>query len=259
MLNVKVNQKALEEFTRQLSLSGTKLERIVEDAAPAVGEVVSRMVIGEMLERSRTGDKNDRNFWAFMAARTAINVSWSNGTVIVSISGMPEGEVPDAEDTRSGGGVTNPATNLWARHEFGAVFDPESGKLTYTKDDGGVTVVRESKSGGQVSKRTGSVNRLVQSLRSQIESSAVVLTAITANTATAETIESATSGKVSIDKGAKAALKRAGVSKSLLATMGVENVKVTQKGQILLMGRSSNGSVRFKGAKEFGIPTTIRR
>lgn len=258
MINVKVDKRALDEFTRQLSVSGTKLERIVEEAAPAVGEVVSRMVMGEMLERSRSGDKSDRNFWSFMAARTDITVAWSGGTVIVTISGLTEGEVPDAENSRTGGNA-NANANLWARHEFGAVFDPESGKLTYTKDTGGVSVVRSSRAGGQVSKRTGSVDKLVRSLRAQIESSAVVLAAITASTATGEFVESATKGKVSIDKSAKAALKRANVSKGLLATMGVDSVKVTQKGQILLLGRSENGSVRFKGAKEFGIPTTIRR
>jgi len=236
------------------------MESIVEDAAPAVGEVVSRMVIGEMLERSRTGSKSDRNFWAFMAARTAINVSWSNGTVVVAVNGLTEGETPDAEETRSGGGVVNPSTNLWARHEFGATYDPTEGKLmVFSKDDGGQLVFTKSRSGGQITNRTGSVNKLIQSLRSQIESSATVLAAITANTAAAEVVESATKGKVSIDKSAKVALKRAGVSKALLATMGVENVRVTPKGQILLMGRSSNGSIRFKGAKEFGIPTTIRR
>lgn len=258
MLKVNVKKKDLDDFTRALAISGTSLDKIIEEAAPAVGEVASRIIMGEMGKRAE-GNDSDANFWRFMAARTAINVSWSNGTVILTIEGLTEGEVPNAADSRSGGKNVNENANLWARHEFGAVFDASEGKLVYTKDIGGITVVRNSKSGGSVSKRTGSVNKLISSLRSQIETSAVVLAAITASTATADVIEAATSHAINIDKSADVALKRAGVSQTLLTSMGVSNVKTSPRGQILLMGKSDSGSVRFIGGKEFGIPTTINR
>lgn len=259
MIKVTVKKRDLEDFSRKLAISGTKLERIDDEIAPMVGETVKQLIVSEMMDRSQSGSDSDQRFWEFMLARTDITVTWASGKVIVSINGLPEGEVENAEDTRSGGKVSA-TTNLWARHEFGAVFDKTTGKLSYTKDDaGGITVVASGKSGGSVSSRKGSIDKLVRSIRTQIEVAAVASIKLAGELAVKNVVEEATGQKVDIDKSAVPVLARAGVSKAALVAVGISGVKVSPTGQVLLFEKSTSGSYRFSGRKGLGIPTTISR
>lgn len=258
-LKVNVNTKNLDGFTRRLSVSGTKAERITEEAAPAIGNIIAEMIMAKMSELA-SGDGKEARFWKFMAARTAINVQWSGGTVIVTVSGLAEGEVPNASDSRTGADTD---ANLWEAQEFGSAYNGQEGKLqVFLKDAGGKLVFTRKTASKDVSpnKRRGSVNRLVQSLRLQIETSAQIIAAIQGHTAVAQVIEEAAPrGSIEIDKRARTALKRASVDEAMLASLGVEKVVVMGSGQISLMGHNTAGSMRFIAGKDFGIPTTIRR
>ncbi len=85
------------------------------------------------------------------------------------------------------------------------------------------------------------------------------LGAIVAGTIAGRVVEDSTAGRVKIDRTASALLRRAGISQSDLAALGVIKVSVTSTGQINLLGSTGGGRRHFISGKALLVPTTIMR
>lgn len=245
-------RRDFDEFLHTLQIKGTAIERIAESAAPLVAEQVI-----SVFQQGLQEEADNPRIYEFMWNRTKFDYKWNNGMVIIEIFGATEAEAgyPDRD-----GGPVNPSTNLWARHEFGASFDPSTGTLKFDKEEdnaGGVSVVRDGRSGGVGSPYRGMISRTINSIRPTIHAAVASLFYTTSVEAFTHTIEESSRGRIKIDPRAISALQMAGVTQEALLGLGVANVAVSDRGQILLLGRGATGAGTFIGGKDAGIPTTI--
>lgn len=247
--------KELGEFAVRLRAATKLAQSKVEMNAPIMAEAASNIIL-EAIESDLAGSKS---FGAFMAPRTKIDVTYSGASIILNVSGMTEGEAGhppryDGSEVRA-----KDSDNLWALHEFGSTSEGHTSSLTFNKDVGGVTVHRKGKAHGAGSPYKGAVRSLIRGLTPQLNEVLRGLGGMVAGSVAGQTIELASGGKIQMARGARAAMRAAGVDESILASLGVSKVSITSSGQINLMGRTAMGGHTFISGKSAGIPTTINR
>lgn len=254
MFKINVDTKKAGQILVRLAAESRAMARDLESYAPEIADVAAEFILGEI----RTG--LPEGIGDFMADRTKIDIAHSGHTITLTISGMSEGEAGHPPSRHGVPKVKNPATNLWMTHEFGIPSGGGGGGSlwTYTKDVGGVKSTRSGVAGyGRGSPYVGAIAKLATSITEQLNVVLRPIGAIAGNNVIADVIESATQGKVIIERSAMAALRRAGVSAAALAAMGVVKVSVTSRGQINLLGTTGGGRRHFISGGG-GVPTTIK-
>jgi len=254
VFKVKVDDEEARAIVARIEGTTKKHRAQIQSEGYGLGLAARQFILNRIAEDLGEG------IGPFMAARTKIEITVSGSSIILNISGMSEGEA--GHPPRSDGTVpqvSSPDVNLWMVHEYGRNRDESQDQVTYRKDIGGKTVQRYGTAITASSPYIGSIRSLVQSLAVQLNPFLVGVAAISASNIAAENITKATGGKVQIDRSARAALRRAGVSATSLAQMGVHKVTVTSRGQILVIGKTPTGAGRFMSSKSLGIPTSINR
>lgn len=242
----------LIEMVDDIAKGATMYSTALRAASPALAEAASRAILQAINDVPIIGP--------FMAPRTKVETTISGGLITLSVRGMSEGEA--GHPPRSDGTVpivSNDSVNLWNVHEYGRQGDGQSGTQQYVKDSGGVSVVRTATAPGSQGEYTGVVGHTINSLTAQLSTILSAVGAIAASNAAGIIIETASRGKIQVDKRAESALRRAGVDRSALASLGVVKVSVTQSGQINLLGMTQTGATTFISGKSFRVPTTINR
>lgn len=249
-MSYKINVKAEagEQLITVIKGSNRKVKDAIATYGVAMAEAVSSEIIQSIAQIPTIGP--------FLAVRTRVETIISGGTITLLVQGMSEGE---AGNPPVSGGEPSDETNLWLAHEFGKPSDGHTTKTSFHKDVGGVTATREGVSHGAGSPYVGVIRNKISTITVQLEGICAAIAGIAASNIAADIVHEATGGKVKVDRSAQASLKRAGISASLLATLGVNKVSVSPSGQINLIGSNAKGGHFFISGKNAGIPTTIHR
>lgn len=246
---LKIDTKNLSTFLVGLKSADKNLKADIKALGPTVAEIIERTILKAMEEQMPIG------IGKFMIDRTAFDTKIKGGNISVLVRGMSEGEAGNPE--RLSGGrpkVSSPEVNLWNVHEYGLMRDESEESQTITKDIGGVVVFRDSVSFGHGSPYQGMIRKIVSGLDKDIADAVRAAAAIQMNDSVADTIESASKGKIKVDRSAVKALNRAKVSLSSLAKLKVIGVETKMGGQINLRGAGG----RFVSGKG-QVPTTINK
>jgi len=251
-----VDYSEVDTVVASLRSIGNGFSHNILEHAEQSGEAVGNIIIDAI--RTRMPNSGIGNF---MADRTKIEVETSSNRIDVIISGMTESEA--GHPPRTDGSIPRVSSgdvNLWNTHEFGIPSDGSSTEdQNYKKDSGGVSVVRDGTEYGVGSPYVGAVKKVINSLSSEIKGLLSAYNAVVSNTFIADVIEIKTEGKIKIDRSAAAAFRRAGVSSTTLASLGVARAKVTSRGQILLFGPTQTGAAGAFVSGKGLVPTTINR
>lgn len=254
MFKITVQSKKTDAIILKLAATSNRLAADLQNYAPEIAEVAGELIIAEIREKLPEGIGD------FMANRTKVEATYSGTSILLTISGMTEGEAGHPA-SRSGVPRAKDGANLWLTHEFGR---PTSGTLgNYQKDVGGVTSIRSTRSlgsgkYGRGSPYVGAIRNMIPSITAQLNIALRPVGAIAANNVLADYIETGTRGRVKIDRSARAALNRAGIGFEALAAIGVVRVSVSSTGQINLLGSTGGSRRHFISGKGLGVPTTIR-
>lgn len=210
----------------------------MEGNQTAIGEAIRGAVLKEIEEIPGIGH--------FLAPRTHVDISFVGDNILLTVSGMTEGE---AGFPGVSGGEPKAEHNLWDFHESGQ-YKIEGGKTVYVKDAGGVIAHTSSSNAGAGSPYRGAVRDVIANLQVTLGTSIQAIVGQAAGNAVESGFDIATGGKVKISAAAKGAV---GGAANAMAAAGVLKVTVTKKGQILVLGQGG----RFMSPKVFGIPTKI--
>jgi hypothetical protein len=248
-LTIKGDKEAGQFMTR-LVAGSKKAERQVEAYGYELAEAASQLILSRIESLPTIG--------RFMAPRTLITADVVGGSIVLTISGMTEGEAGHPGTQSRGGAppeVSSPEKNLWLTHEFGIPSDGSSELQSYVKDYGGVRATRRGRAYGRGSPYVGMIRQLVRSLATELNALLAPIGAIAATNVAADLLADASNNAIVIERTAASAMKATGVSMEALASLGVTRVSTTSRGQINLQGAGG----RFVSGRSARVPTSIRR
>lgn len=244
---IKVESEELDKLLVQISSDLTRVESKMAEYAPSLAAAAEQAIFAEIASLGRFGE--------FMADRTKITPTFGAGTIILSITGMSEGEAGFPE--RSGGPTTS-EMNLWLKHEYGSFSNDSEAEQTYVKNNGtGVVAIRKSRSAAVGSPYRGLMTETISAMTVQLNLALNAVAGVQAYTIAGNIVETASRGKVKVGKGVRALMQGAGVSMQDLQAANIVNIGIKSGGQVFAVAKDGTGHT-WKSPSSLGLPTTVK-
>lgn len=244
---IKIESKDADEMLVKIASDLTRVQSKMDEFAPSLAAAAEQAIFAEIASLGRFGE--------FMVDRTKITPSFGAGTIILSITGMSEGEAGFPERS---GGPTTADMNLWMKHEYGSFSNDSEAEQTYMKNRGaGVIAIRKSRSAAVGSPYQGLMTETISAMTVQLNLALNAVAGIQAYGIAGNIIETASRGKVKVGKGVRALMQGAGVSMSDLQSANIVNIGIKSGGQVFAVAKDGSGHT-WKSPSSLGLPTTVK-
>lgn len=245
--NITIETEEFEDMLVHITTGMQKSQYLMDQYGPSIAQAAEQAILAEISSLGRFG--------VFMADRTKITPTYMSGAVVLSITGMSEGEAGFPERS---GGPTTAQMNLWMKHEYGSFTSDSESEQTYMKNRGaGVIAIRKSRSASVGSPYRGLMGETISAMTVQLDLALNAIAGMSAYSIAGGIVESATKGKVKIGRGVRSLMKGAGVTMADLQAANIVSIGIKGGGQVYAVAKDGAGHT-WKSPSSLGLPTTIR-